>query len=428
MKKNKEYLLSLYVILNLLYISLGSLVYTFKKIKYIDYSRGYIVFLILNILVLITIFIQKKVKKQKINLKKGDIFLLLIIIFSIISVIFSVNKKVSIFGFKLRYEGILTILYYFSIYLISININKKYKRKIIYFIILIGLINTIYAILQILEINGIVIIYNHEKPWATGFVNNPNFYGVLALLCLSYSLGLFIDEEKFYLKIIYSLLIFVLMIGLLISNCLSTLVGLIAVIVYILIYTIKNKKLKEFIIIFLILLTSTILITKANKTTLIKDVIKTKDQTIEITKGNLNNKYGTNRIFIWKKTIKRVPHHILTGSGIDTFYYAFGDKPIYDKKWMYDKAHNEYLQILICEGIFTLISYLLFYGTIVIKGIKNNYKNKEIYLLLPVIGYLVQAFFNISVIEVAPYFYISLGLLVDRGNDNEKGKCNNTST
>lgn len=428
MKRIKELLLPLYVILNLIYISLGSILFTFKKIKYIDYSKGYIVFLILNILVLITMFIFKKIKKQKINLNITDIFLLLIIIFSIISVIFSINKNVSIFGFKGRYEGLLTILYYFSIYLISTNIEKKYKKIIIYFLLFIGIINTIYAVFQILEIKGIMIRYNNKKPWATGFVNNPNFYGILTLLCISYSIGLFIDEERIQSKIIYGLLIFIFMIGLLISNGLSSLVGLIVVLTYILIYIIKYKKIKELIIILLILLTSTLLITKANKTTLIKDLVKTKNETIEITKGNLNDKYGTNRVFIWKNTIKRVPHHILTGSGIDNFYYVFGEKPLKDNRWTYDKAHNEYLQILITEGILALISYLLLYGTITIKSIKNNYKNKEIYLILPVIGYLVQAFFNISVIEVAPFFYISLGLLVDRGIGNEKSKRNNTST
>lgn len=428
MKRFKELLLPLYVILNLIYISLGSILFTYKKIKYIDYSKGYIVFLILNILVLITMFIIKKIKKEKYNFNKSDMFLLLIIIFSIISVIFSINKNVAIFGFKGRYEGLLTILYYFSIYFISTNIEKKYKKIIIYFLLFIGITNTIYAVFQILEIKGIMIRYNNKKPWATGFVNNPNFFGTLTLLCLTYSIGLFIDEERIQSKIIYGLLIFIFMIGLLISNGLSSLVGLIIVLIFLLVYLIKNKKIKYFIIILLILLTSTLLITKANKTTLIKDLIKTKNQTIEITKGNLNDKYGTNRVFIWKNTIKRIHNHILTGAGIDNFYYAFGEKPLKDNRWTYDKAHNEYLQILITEGIFSLISYLLLYGSIVTKGIKNNYKNKEIYLILPVIGYLVQAFFNISVIEVAPFFYISLGLLVDRGISNEKSKYNNTST
>jgi putative inorganic carbon (HCO3(-)) transporter len=67
---------------------------------------------------------------------------------------------------------------------------------------------------------------------------------------------------------------------------------------------------------------------------------------------------------------------------------------------------------LITQGIFSLIAYLSLYGTIIIKKIKS--KEKNIYLILPIIGYLTQAFFNISVIEVAPFFYISLGILNSR--------------
>ena len=115
---------------------------------------------------------------------------------------------------------------------------------------------------------------------------------------------------------------------------------------------------------------------------------------------------------IWKNTLKIVPKNLIHGVGVDNYYYAFDGKPLYSKngKVFYDKAHNEYLQILITEGIFCLISYLAFYGIITVRGTKYSFKNKEVYFILPIIGYLVQAFFNISVIEVAPIFYIALGL------------------
>ena len=57
-----------------------------------------------------------------------------------------------------------------------------------------------------------------------------------------------------------------------------------------------------------------------------------------------------------------------------------------------------------------MISYLLLYGIIVIKELIYIFKEKEVFLILPVLGYLIQAFFNISVIEVAPIFFIILGL------------------
>lgn len=80
---------------------------------------------------------------------------------------------------------------------------------------------------------------------------------------------------------------------------------------------------------------------------------------------------------------------------------------------IFDKAHNEYLQILVTEGIFCFLSYIALYGIIFFYGVKNSIKNKELYLILPIIGYIVQAFFNISVIEVAPIFYMTLGLCIE---------------
>ena len=44
------------------------------------------------------------------------------------------------------------------------------------------------------------------------------------------------------------------------------------------------------------------------------------------------------------------------------------------------------------------------------------FKDKKTYLLIPVVGYLIQAFFNISVIEVAPMFYMALGLCINKDN------------
>ena len=421
-------LLPIYLILNIIYITIISYFYRIGKLSYNTFSKTYIVLLILNILVLISLFIIKKHKKETLKFNITDIFLLLILLFSGISVIFAINRNVAIFGMPGRYEGLLQILYYFSLYFLSTYIEKEYKKIIIYTIILCGIVNLIYAVFQVLKIGNTIRVYRNGKIWATGLTTNPGFFASYMLLCMSYVLGLFIDEKETLKKIIYGLLIFIFMIGLLISNAMSTVVGLIIVLIYILIYIIKNKKLKEFIIIILILLTSTILITKANKTTLIKDFKQTTNETKEIVKGNLDDGYGTHRLFIWKNTLKIVPKNIINGVGIDNFYYAFGDKPIGRGRWFFDKVHNEYLQILITEGIFALISYLLLFGWVTIKGTINNYKNKEIYLILPVIGYLTQAFFNISVIEVAPFFYISLGLLVDRGISNEKSKRNYTST
>ena len=75
-----------------------------------------------------------------------------------------------------------------------------------------------------------------------------------------------------------------------------------------------------------------------------------------------------------------------------------------------DKAHNEYLEYASSCGIFTLLSYLILLG-FVLKGLlkRKNEGNEYKVVFLVSIAYLIQAFFNMSLIGVAPLFWILLG-------------------
>lgn len=257
-----------------------------------------------------------------------------------------------------------------------------------------------------------------QTIWATGFTTNPNFFGTYMLICAAFALGLYIDEKKIIKSMIYLVFLGLFVIGLLISNTASTVVGFGAAVIIALIYCIKNKYIKKIIFLVLIVVGTTFAVYKTGKTILIKDMVKVGKQSTEIAKGNVKESYGTNRIYIWKNTLKIVPQNLIHGVGIDNFYYAFNGKALVTKdgKTYFDKVHNEYLQILITEGIFCLIAYLALYLVIGLRGIKNSFKNKEIYIFIPVVGYLVQAFFNISVIEVAPIFFVALGFCDSKYN------------
>ncbi len=414
MKKYKRLILPIYIILNILYVFVGSYLFMEKKIEYSSFAANYKYLLISNVVVILILFIIKKIKKEELKLGKIDIFIGLIIVFSIISVIFAINKDVALNGIECRYEGLYSILYYFSIMYLCTFVDKKYKRIIVMFILINGIYQLIYALRQITLIGSVVRIYNKGEIWATGLTNNPNFFGSFMLICLCLSLGLFIDEKKKVFKVIYGMFLPLFSIGISISNTLSSFVGLFVVFIFSAFYCIKNKRYEIILIFFLLIYLAVLTTHMFGHTKILNDFTKFTKETKEIVKGNINEDYGTKRIFIWKNTLKIVPDNLLNGVGIDNFYYAFGSKPLSKGRFFFDKAHNEYLQILITEGIFALISYLCLYFIIVKRGVKRVFKNKQIYLLLPVIGYLVQAFFNFSVVEVAPFFYICLGLCVER--------------
>ena len=72
--------------------------------------------------------------------------------------------------------------------------------------------------------------------------------------------------------------------------------------------------------------------------------------------------------------------------------------------------------MLLTNGVFSLIIYCGICFILFIKGFK--YKDPfKIALYIGFIGYCIQAFANISVIDVAPYFFIVLGILYSYKDD-----------
>ena len=413
--------LTSYIIVNILYVFIASFLVTIKKISLGDMSKGYVALLVLNIITGIIIALKGHYKKNIIQ-----IFLLFIVILGIISSIFAIKPKIAVWGIGGRYEGLITIIYYMSLVYLCTYIRDNYKKIIVFSIIFTGIVQCIYAIAQINDVDGVYKMIHQwneiqflsdgfkipSEIWATGFATNPNFFATYMLICASLALGLYIDEKNIIKCIIYSLMMILFLFGILISNTMSCAVGFVGVLAFCFIYSIKNKKIKKILVI--LLLVGIVLFGSVNtkKTRLVKELFKIKDNSTEIVSGTAKKSYGTERLFIWQKTLEIVPENLLHGVGIDNYYYAFDGKALVSKdgRFYYDKAHNEYLQILVTEGIFCLIIYLAMYAVIGIRGLKYSFKNNTVYLLLPIIGYLIQAFFNISVIEVAPMFYILLGL------------------
>ena len=408
-------LLTIYLAINIIYMFRGSLLIRCSKATIDRIAFGYYNLLALNGAVILGLIFKKKYKYKTI-----DIFLLLAVLLGCIATMFAFNRSVSIFGNGDRREGLLQICYYISLLILSSFLDKdKYKKLVLYVIIAIGFFQVEYGFLQIVYNSSLMGIETGHAGSAYGTISNPNFYGTYMILCLLSLVGLFIDEKIKYKEVIYFILIMVFSSGLLISNALSSILAFILVLIALVGYLILKKKIVKPILLVIAFIIPLILLTKLDMTYAVKDLIQTKDEVVEISKGNVQDNFGTDRMYLWKNTLKIVPDHIWNGVGIDNFAYAFDGKALpvtYTKEIIYDKAHNEYLQILVTQGIFALICWLIIYLLIVNEGMIYFFKENKTYLLLPVVGYLIQAFFNISVIEVAPVFYITLGFCINRKN------------
>ncbi len=134
---------------------------------------------------------------------------------------------------------------------------------------------------------------------------------------------------------------------------------------------------------------------------------------------------GDIRKIVWTGAIKSISMHPLIGSGPETFAYTYytvrGTEHNLTSEWdyLYNKAHNEYLNVAAGAGIVGLLAYLYLHFAIATTSLAKIEKSKkinqdqddEIRHFYPVLGativsFFVTNFFGFSVIPV--YFTLIL--------------------
>ena len=131
---------------------------------------------------------------------------------------------------------------------------------------------------------------------------------------------------------------------------------------------------------------------------------------------NFNDKFGHNRMFTWKRTLKLAGKKPLFGSGPDTFCTVFNEVYGEESKKFFggrnlDKAHNEYLQLLICSGVTGLGAFLVFIGSLVVNAFRRATDNPLLVCCgAAVMAYAVHAFFGYSLPINTPLMWVLLGL------------------
>lgn len=139
----------------------------------------------------------------------------------------------------------------------------------------------------------------------------------------------------------------------------------------------------------------------------------------EILHGNFDDKFGSSRIYIWRRVLVRIPERPLFGFGPDTMgvegierFSRFDEEK---QKWVYAEitaAHNEYMNILFHHGVFALAAYLTAVGT----AVAHFFRYGKRVTVVAVCGaaflcYLAEAFFGISNLIISPSFWIPFALL-----------------
>lgn len=339
------------------------------------------------------------------------------------------DLSIALQGTWLRWEGLFTLCGYYVIFLAaSLLRKKKYRNMIFLFFLGYSVIVAVFGLLQFL---GIWLIVENAVWIACAPLQNPNMYASYAVLFAGVSMGGFVyyrEENEFAHPFpFWNRIVWFVLSLLSFAACISALssvayVGIIMMFLLLLFIEIVGKT-KRFLPIFCLILglaATLFVLNLAGKGRVLNEFFSVGQQIAE--EGDIfGDSVGTFRMEIYKNSIKLIPEYGLLGCGVEHFFYVYlKNFFLVSSGQLCDRAHNEYLNLWITEGILAIVSYLVFLFAVfvpsLVRAVKTAHReDSDVFrnlLFLAFFGYIAQAFFNNSTIQAAPYFWMFCGFLI----------------
>jgi O-antigen ligase len=342
--------------------------------------------------------------------KTINYLLIIFAAFGTLSAINSDNPTISFFGDTMRKNGITT---YLSLIIILYALVKYFK--IIYIIkysnyfLFISVILILYGLLQLTGKD--FITWNNPYNAIILTTGNPNFSSALFSIIASFFSIYILNSKNHFTRFCYLLLITVLIFMIWKTNSLQgilSFLGAVSISFIIYLYN-KHKKLGSLaIIIFCILLVSTIL-----------GLLKRGPL-----QGLVYKESFDTRIFYWKAALEMTKDNPIFGVGIDNYgnYFNQYREIAYPLKYGFDvtstNAHNVYLQHLATGGLIFGLSYILIQIVIFRSFLRamTKPKDRNTYLVLAVfsgwMAYQIQSLVSIDNLTLSIWGWVLGGILL----------------
>lgn len=367
---------------------------------------------IISLSVLIFIIYDWKFFKAKIG--KKHIGIVLFVLSALASTIFSTYQDTVWLGILNHHEGFFTLLSY-SILLIasSIYIDKIKVKKVVFLAMISGSIVALLGILQYFQINLIPkdIIRDHwERIYST--IGNANWLGSYCILLLPLSIHFAYSKDS----VVKTVPFFLIFTCLLFSGTRGAYIGFIISVFVGLFIVVKRPRVIFKLKYVLIATTISLFLGLSNNAYPYERAFGIQEEVSNGLKGDLNA--GEARLMFYKLSMPLVVKYPL-GSGPDTFGKVFPQNKLNNQLnsennsvVQLNKAHNEYLQIIITIGVLGFLSFLL----LILQGFRPLLNSRtysiNIAIALGILAYSVQLIFVNSSIGSATVFWIFLGIVL----------------
>ncbi len=369
-----------------------------------------------------------------------DIFYVTLILFATVSLIFTKNI---LFGTGGGGEWLIHYAAYFSLMFAGTMIEDNgFKKKLLCVFAAAAVLNCVIAVFQSF---GLRIIdcatsteYHNATDAAFGLTLNCNYFAGLCTLFIGLGAGAFIFASDKKAKLLSLALYALCFYSAIATTTRIAWLGTLGVLFFYIISFIvmgarkyDKSKLKRYWLRLLVVAAAAAAIficILAFTDKMYYSLVETVTDLSMSSEGVSFEEFGSKRGYIWKYAFEAVPKHWLTGVGLDNFHYVFTSNPHWDHAHEAPRAHNEYIQTLVTQGIPAAVNYiaLLVYACVVgvrtVISTKDGEKRILIWILLGMFaGYAAQALVNSSVVDVAPYFWITLGLTMPKSEQRMLG-------
>ncbi|MBO5576736.1 MAG: O-antigen ligase family protein [Ruminococcus sp.] len=394
-------------------------------------------------------FLVGRMKKEiVVKNNKPLVIPLLIIAVSAWSMFASGAISTAFFGYLDRSEGLLTILAYWGFFAAGMAVTgDKWRARFIDFLVCVGLVNAVMAILQsipalhdaipnkfkdlyvragtvaandneIVNIDGI-----YKKSYAaTGFTITPHALAAVMTIIFALAAAGFVFEKSRKKKIFYGASSVLFAYTALLTKTITGPIGIAsAAFAVLVIAAVKSgaKKQKAPLIIAACL---AVAVAAGSAGLLVSETVIPEDEKIIYTDGfnhlsiGLPSRTDTKEwiySYLWSDGAYAMQQHIITGTGPDNW------SEMYTCGLTIDRSYNEYIDVGMQRGIFALVLHCLFLIVTFVKLVQAaimHFRDEEkiswaaLGFLSAFFAYLVQAFFNVSSNYSSAYFYLIAGI------------------
>ena len=407
---------------------------------------------------LITTFHLINVFQKQVPLRKKtflDIPILLFFISQLISTYYSIDPHTSFFGYYSRLNGGLLslICYIILFFILSVYIDSDFKNKIINFSLFSAFLISIYAIAQAFGIDKNLWVQDVQSRVFSTF-GQPNWLAAYLCILIPFSIFKFFESIKLYGRAtarpyFYLSSTIIFYIAILFTKSKSGIIAcLISLTLYFIIYFFQTKpfapllrgislkkgnlekdktSLKKIFIFALIFILLTFTINNPIKDYLFPSVETPRMASLSPTNNSESSKIlitssGDIRKIVWKGAIDLWKKFPIFGTGVETFAYSYyWTRPVkhnLTSEWdfLYNKAHNEYINYLATTGTIGFLTYCFFIISVLFFSIKSPLSKGDLERLNLVVlssfsSILITNFAGFSVVITSLFFFLLPALL-----------------